>query len=466
MTLYKMKQVCEMTGLTEKAVRLYVQKELIKPLVEEGIHKNSISFTEENIEELKQIVTLREADFSISEILELKNNPEQVYALVQEKKSVMEAETEARVAIIKALEHMAPTDSTRLDKVTDQLAKGTKEVPQKKHFFRNRLLTVLSLLVIIGILSLTTFQDMPFAGRFFVELSVVLLVGAISVGLGVFYLLVPKKADKHPNHTTATVLDVTQDTRFDASFALGKSIVPGAGFREQGLGGNWTFFLMLFNEIRFDNWFPLLQYRDQNGILQAATMQYGLFRQNLKAGDTLEIAYDDENHGLVYPMEAPWLIRKGLVYLMAGILLLGISSFLLPRTVKVLSSPYAYIYASPMDLINLQTDRLDGTINASEQALSIHYNQITMIDSFRFYFHEGDVIVLRITDPSGNLKKVTHYMRKLEYSRDADQEYDSARMYLDYMEGYPERFVCMESGYYDLELALNDRSGIYEVYVE
>ena len=42
--MYKMKDVCKITGLTEKAVRLYVEQSLVEPKIEQGIYRNTYSF--------------------------------------------------------------------------------------------------------------------------------------------------------------------------------------------------------------------------------------------------------------------------------------------------------------------------------------------------------------------------------------------------------------------------------------
>ena len=46
--MYKMKQVCQMTGLTEKAIRIYMDQKLISPKVEEGIIRRR-NFTETSV---------------------------------------------------------------------------------------------------------------------------------------------------------------------------------------------------------------------------------------------------------------------------------------------------------------------------------------------------------------------------------------------------------------------------------
>lgn len=321
---YKMKQVCEQTGLTEKAVRLYVQKGLVQPVVEEGLHKNSITFTEKDIEELKQIAILRDADFSLAEI-------------------------------------------------------------------------------------------------------------------------------------------VTQDTGFDISFSVGKGVVPGADFSEQGRGGNWTFFMMLFNEIRFDNWFPLLQFTDEEDQIKAATIRYGLFKNTLKAGDTVEITYDDENQGIVYPTQAPWLNRKGTIYLTIGILLIAISALILPKAISAEKSPYYYLFQTPIDIMNPKLDILEGSIEQNENSLVIDYTRAKMGKVFSFYFHKGDIVNIQCTDQEGSSGQRL-CVPKFSFAGDKNEDYVSGETPFHWYDAH--RVLCLKDGWYEIDLGINDRYGIFSVEVE
>lgn len=74
----KIKAVCEYTGLTDRAIRFYVEKGLITP---ESIILNDrtyYEYGEEEVELLKIIVILRRSGFSIEEILRMKTNPKEI----------------------------------------------------------------------------------------------------------------------------------------------------------------------------------------------------------------------------------------------------------------------------------------------------------------------------------------------------------------------------------------------------
>lgn len=65
----KIKQVIKETGLTDRAIRLYMENDLINPEYDENYNgRKSIDFSVNDVEQLKNIALLRKADFSIQEI--------------------------------------------------------------------------------------------------------------------------------------------------------------------------------------------------------------------------------------------------------------------------------------------------------------------------------------------------------------------------------------------------------------
>lgn len=68
----KIKGVCDITGLTDRTIRYYIEEELISPSYTENyLGRKSFDFTDKDIEELKSIATLRKFDFTIEEIREI-----------------------------------------------------------------------------------------------------------------------------------------------------------------------------------------------------------------------------------------------------------------------------------------------------------------------------------------------------------------------------------------------------------
>ena len=68
----KIKTICEITGLTDRTIRYYIEKELVCPAYTENyLGRKSFHFSQEDIEILKSISVLRQFDFTIDEIQQI-----------------------------------------------------------------------------------------------------------------------------------------------------------------------------------------------------------------------------------------------------------------------------------------------------------------------------------------------------------------------------------------------------------
>lgn len=68
----RIKEVCKETGLTDKAVRLYINNELIHPNYKEGYNgRRNYDFSEDDVNILKKIALLRQYSFPILTIKEM-----------------------------------------------------------------------------------------------------------------------------------------------------------------------------------------------------------------------------------------------------------------------------------------------------------------------------------------------------------------------------------------------------------
>lgn len=82
----KMKEVCAATGLTERAVRFYVQEQLVTPQAQRRGGCTWLDFSEADVQRLRAVGTLRKAGFTINEIRSMgqdfqKNAPGASFAL-------------------------------------------------------------------------------------------------------------------------------------------------------------------------------------------------------------------------------------------------------------------------------------------------------------------------------------------------------------------------------------------------
>ena len=94
----KMKEVLAQTGLTDRAVRLYIDNGLIAPDIEENYSgRKNIEFSQTDIDRLKNIALLRKIGFSIPDIKEISQGGENtktiIEAFIQQKQENIESDT-------------------------------------------------------------------------------------------------------------------------------------------------------------------------------------------------------------------------------------------------------------------------------------------------------------------------------------------------------------------------------------
>lgn len=80
----KMKEVIEKTGLTDRAIRLYIDEGLAVPSIEESYSgRKSIDFSPADVERLKNVALLRKAGFSIADIKSMVDDKATVKNIVE-----------------------------------------------------------------------------------------------------------------------------------------------------------------------------------------------------------------------------------------------------------------------------------------------------------------------------------------------------------------------------------------------
>lgn len=123
----RMKDVIAKTGLTDRAVRLYIENGLVAPdFGETDSGRRSLDFSEADVDSLKKIATLRKAGFSIAEIKEMKNNEdckETVLTFIENTISRIETDT----LIVNSLQNLVEKDEITLDTVCRSLDAPTAE---------------------------------------------------------------------------------------------------------------------------------------------------------------------------------------------------------------------------------------------------------------------------------------------------------------------------------------------------
>ena len=81
----KIKQVCEATGLTDRAIRYYIEEELLSPSYTENyMGRRAYDFTEEDVAALNHVATLRKFGFTVEEIRRILTDPQESIAVLTE----------------------------------------------------------------------------------------------------------------------------------------------------------------------------------------------------------------------------------------------------------------------------------------------------------------------------------------------------------------------------------------------
>ena len=146
----KIKQVMAKTGLTDRAIRLYIENELVKPECDESYNgRKSIEFSETDVENLKNIALLRKADFSIQEIKSLQMGVETAQNTIKEYINRTNEKIQFSSEIIEKIGTLADEENVTAEMICKRLSNSMEDaqIPkedmepsietQLKMFFRN-----------------------------------------------------------------------------------------------------------------------------------------------------------------------------------------------------------------------------------------------------------------------------------------------------------------------------------------
>ena len=100
----RMKDVLARTGLSDRAVRLYIENGLLSPRQESNYAgRKSITFSEEDVEALEVIATLRRAGFSLSDIRRMQEDPSCAREVLDGHRCALREEIEQKQEILQKL---------------------------------------------------------------------------------------------------------------------------------------------------------------------------------------------------------------------------------------------------------------------------------------------------------------------------------------------------------------------------
>lgn len=119
----KIKEVITKTGLTDRAIRLYIENNLAKPEYDENYNgRKSIDFSENDVEQLKNIALLRKADFSIQEIKALQMGGETAQNTIKEYINRTNEKIQFNTEILEKIGTLANEENITIEIICEKLS--------------------------------------------------------------------------------------------------------------------------------------------------------------------------------------------------------------------------------------------------------------------------------------------------------------------------------------------------------
>lgn len=123
----KIKEVIGKTGLTDKAIRLYINEGLAVPNIEENYSgRKSIEFSDEDIERLNNVAMLRKAGFSIADIKSIVDKKE-IKEIIEKYIGETQAEIGYKTEIVEKLKNISFDEEVTLETICNTLSATVEE---------------------------------------------------------------------------------------------------------------------------------------------------------------------------------------------------------------------------------------------------------------------------------------------------------------------------------------------------
>lgn len=124
----KRQEICEKTGLTPKALRLYEEKGLINP-AKDGLHQKTRDYSQEDLNRLQIIATLRKAMFTLEEIRQMLDEPETIQTIFPQYLSWLRQQQERISELLSASERVDLEKTKTAQDLTDQIERAARNLP-------------------------------------------------------------------------------------------------------------------------------------------------------------------------------------------------------------------------------------------------------------------------------------------------------------------------------------------------
>lgn len=142
----KIKQVCELTGLTDRAVRYYIEEGLVSPSYTENyMGRRAYDFSDADVTALNHVATLRKFGFTVEEIRRILTDPQESIAVVAEVRARKEETVRQEGENLNALARLEAEKAYTVAELAEMLAEPvqTAEVPKEDRWlnWKDRLIS-------------------------------------------------------------------------------------------------------------------------------------------------------------------------------------------------------------------------------------------------------------------------------------------------------------------------------------
>ena len=125
----KIKQICELTGLTDRAVRFYIEEGLASPAYTENyLGRRSFDFTEEDAAHLTSIATLRKFGFTVEEIRRMIADPQAIRGIIGDVQARKETAVQQEAENLAALARLEADRDYTVAELAQALNEPVREV--------------------------------------------------------------------------------------------------------------------------------------------------------------------------------------------------------------------------------------------------------------------------------------------------------------------------------------------------
>ena len=152
----KIKSVCELTGLTDRTIRYYIEEKLISPVYTENyLGRKTYNFSEKDIKDLNDIAVLRKFDFTLEEIKSVINDAEaskEILSNVKGRTAQAVLDGQSKLSV---LSQISTEKTYTVAELAEELSKASVDLPEHKETIKSSIVkTVLSILKTIVIFAI------------------------------------------------------------------------------------------------------------------------------------------------------------------------------------------------------------------------------------------------------------------------------------------------------------------------